>query len=351
MQLYRCYCARVGRRQWLRWRCISSARTAEVYGGSGGGGSVLMSAILLRQMLICYIVKTPDGLTDSEIWGSGILSAVLFVRARARDVPRRRTLPLPFCIQRKTHPARTPRRGPTSSCHPRRNSHPPAAAGPLGRHCILYAIHALSCSPLSPPRAAAVSSSYRSKNPSSSSPDTKPFPIHDNPPPRHHPPPPHPSPAHPQVLNPYHRSIIYLAFPARPRSPTRFSPENAAICLGAREVTADAFAQCHRCAFLTQNKRMLLILCVFETFRLPEKLTLSRESAEPAAAPWLMDATVAASAPSTIGNIIVDIVFTAAAAVKTIVRTCMIMWPGRPKPWILNHTKSFENILLFLYII
>lgn len=74
------------------------------YGGSGGG-SVLMGAILLRQMLICYIVKTPDGLTDSEIWGSGILSAVLFVRARARDVPRRRTLPLPFCIQRKTHPA------------------------------------------------------------------------------------------------------------------------------------------------------------------------------------------------------------------------------------------------------
>lgn len=37
-------------------------------GGDGGGcGSVLMGAILLRQMLICYIVKTSDGLTDSEI--------------------------------------------------------------------------------------------------------------------------------------------------------------------------------------------------------------------------------------------------------------------------------------------
>jgi len=36
-------------------------------GGSSGGGSVLMGAILLRQMLICYIVKTSDGLTDSEI--------------------------------------------------------------------------------------------------------------------------------------------------------------------------------------------------------------------------------------------------------------------------------------------
>lgn len=35
--------------------------------GGSGGGSVLMGAILLRQMLICYIVKTPDGLTDSEI--------------------------------------------------------------------------------------------------------------------------------------------------------------------------------------------------------------------------------------------------------------------------------------------
>lgn len=37
------------------------------YSGGDGVGSVLMGAILLRQMLIRYIVKTPDGLTDSEI--------------------------------------------------------------------------------------------------------------------------------------------------------------------------------------------------------------------------------------------------------------------------------------------
>lgn len=110
LQLYRFCCLNWSSAQCTRlrrrWRYIIG-KDGGIY-SNGGGGSVLMSAILLRQMLICYIVKTPDGLTDSEIWGMGILSAVLFVRARARDVPRRRTLPLPFCIQRKTHPAPPP---------------------------------------------------------------------------------------------------------------------------------------------------------------------------------------------------------------------------------------------------
>jgi len=65
--------ARIGRRlqQWWRGGGIYvhiyiHYNNISGHGGSGGG-SVLMGAILLRQMLICYIVKTPDGLTDSEI--------------------------------------------------------------------------------------------------------------------------------------------------------------------------------------------------------------------------------------------------------------------------------------------
>lgn len=265
--------------------------------GGSGSGSVLMGAILLRQMLICYIVKTPDGLTDSEIWGSGILSTVLFVRARARDVPRRRTLPLPFCIQRKTHPAQFTHPQYTtvlvpsgvlvtlSLPPPRPMSFSPAVT--LGRHYIH--IYILSCiPPQRPTPPIVISSSFRSKNPSSSSLDTK-----LTPPSRpFYPHPPYPYTVDPKSLPSVHYLSRSLLF-APPTNTTRFSPENAAICLGAREVMADAFAQWRRCAFLTQNKRMLLILYVFETFRLPEKLTLSRESARPTT-PWLMDATVAA---------------------------------------------------------
>lgn len=183
-----------------------------------------MGAILLRQMLICYIVKTPDGLTDSEIWGLGILSTVLFVRACARDVPRRRTLPLPFCIQRKTHPAQfthpqyttvlVPSRSPCHTLPATTTSNELLARRHTRSSLYTYIIYILSCiPPQSPTPPIVISSSFRSKNPSSSSLDTK-----LTPPSR--PLYPHPIPT-PSILNPYHRSIIYLALFSSPRRPTR----------------------------------------------------------------------------------------------------------------------------------
>lgn len=166
------------------------------------------------------------------------MSAVLFVRARARDVPRRRTLPLPFCIQRKTHPA--------PFAHPQYTTVPVTVRSPchplptattsnelLTRQHAQSSLYILSCTPPHRPAAPVViSSSFRSKNPSSSSLDTKPTP----------PRPPLPYTVDPKSLT----SVHYLSrslLPTPPTITTRFSPENAAICLGAREVTADAFAQ------------------------------------------------------------------------------------------------------------
>lgn len=121
-------------------------------------------------------------------------------------------------IQRKTHPSPWYRL-PTQVFPP---SHPPAV--PLRRHCdytVLYYIHS-SAVPLNN-----ISSSFRSKNPSSSSsssPDVtyRPLSLVIRQP----------------VPNPLHRSIIYhaLSSPRRlyPATPAWSSPENAAICLEAR---------------------------------------------------------------------------------------------------------------------
>lgn len=81
---------------------------------------------------------------------------------------------------------------------------------------IIYIyIHTVLYPTAAPHPTIVISSSFRSKNPSSSSLDTK-----LTPPSRPLCPHPHPIPT-PSILNPYHRSIIYLALFSSPRRPTR----------------------------------------------------------------------------------------------------------------------------------
>lgn len=174
-----------------------------------------------------------------------------------------------------------------SFLHPKENTSTPHPA-PGSRHFVptrvrssLRIINTVSFpSPSRPPAHPPPSNiQYRSKNPSSSSSSTSSSSHTDT---KSH------------LIRPRHRSQILIpSVHYLSRIPSPFSrPPTASPSVLARkcghlfarssgEVTADAFAQCRRCAFLTRNKRMLLILCVFETFRLPEKLTLSRAPANP----------------------------------------------------------------------